>query len=212
MLLIAEKAEHGCCRVKIPSKINRNESSTEQTSESPSSDAETAEVGRASDRARVKNAKQEEVAAPRQQANSTVIQNLVFFFHAPGCPYSWAMRPLMECLPKYFSEMRVAFISQDNTGPPAPNFKGGVIATPAVKAIDQVCSSQQHYYSAITSISMCFALLIYYTLALDLRTGCVRAFEEDKVKVCLLLRRLARCRSGSTHPMGVVGVTVPAGF
>lgn len=125
------------CRVKVP--VQNETSTTNEEPNSSDSAKNSTDESQGGENSNMKRSKKSDSPPEKQQEpNSSVISTLVFFFYAPQCPYSNALRPVMECLPKYFSENKIAFIAQDNTGPPAPNFKGGVIATPAIKLIDQV--------------------------------------------------------------------------
>lgn len=61
------------------------------------------------------------------------VQAVVTFYYSPDCPYSTALRPVLECLPKFFPST-VKFVAIDSTQLPATmQLNNGVLSTPLVR-------------------------------------------------------------------------------
>ena len=69
------------------------------------------------------------------QAIPSFIKAVVFFYYSPGCPYSQAMRPVMECLPKFFMPSVIFFAVDVATLPSNMVLNNGIMATPRVRLL-----------------------------------------------------------------------------
>ena len=60
---------------------------------------------------------------------------VVLFYYAPHDPYSRALRPVMECLPKFFPPSVLFFAVDHSRLPTTMQLNNGILGTPTIRLL-----------------------------------------------------------------------------
>lgn len=63
------------------------------------------------------------------------IRAVFFYYYKPSCPYSQSLRPVIECLPKFFAPSVLFFAVDVKTLPSNMVLNNGIMATPKIRLL-----------------------------------------------------------------------------